>query len=92
VGRDVVLTIAGESPLKYFETAPEVKVLAGQVEVARFTPAADFTKQVTIPAQALATASGSVTIESSLWFTPAQRGESADQRQLALRIFSVSVR
>jgi hypothetical protein len=33
-----------------------------------------------------------LTVESSLWFTPAQRGESADQRHLALRVYSVEVR
>jgi hypothetical protein len=92
VGRDVTLVIAGESPRKYFDSAPEVKVMAGAVEAGRFTPAADFSQQVTIPAQALDAAQGMVTIETNLWFTPAQRGESADQRHLALRIFSVGVR
>ena len=92
VGRDVTLVITGESPRKYFETAPEVRILAGAVEVGRFAPAADFSQQVTVPAQALAASEGMLTVESSLWFTPAQRGESADQRHLALRIYSVGVR
>ena len=92
VGRDVTLVITGESPRKYFETAPEVRILAGAVEVGRFAPAADFSQQITVPAQALAAAEGMLTVESSLWFTPAQRGESADQRHLALRIYSVVVR
>ena len=92
VGRDVTLVITGESPRKYFESAPEVRVLAGAVEVGRFAPAADFSQQITVPAQALAASEGMLTVESSLWFTPAQRGESADQRHLALRIYSVGVR
>jgi hypothetical protein len=92
VAREVTLTISGESPRKYFDAAPEVKVLAGSVEVGRFAPSADFSQSFTIPAQALAASQGMLTVESSLWFTPAQRGESADQRHLALRIYSVAVR
>jgi hypothetical protein len=92
VGRDVTLVISGESPLKYFESAPEVRVLASGAEVERFAPAADFSQAITVPAQALAASDGMLTVESSLWFTPAQRGESADQRHLALRVYSVEVR
>ena len=92
VGRDVTLVISGESPLKYFESAPEVRVLASGAEVERFAPAADFSRAITVPAQALAASDGMLTVESSLWFTPAQRGESADQRHLALRVYSVEVR
>jgi hypothetical protein len=92
VGRDVTVVITGESPRKYFDSTPEVRILAGAVEAGRFAPAADFSQQITIPAQALAAAEGMVTVESSLWFSPAQRGESADQRHLALRIYSVVVR
>jgi hypothetical protein len=92
VGRDVTLIISGESPLKYFESAPDVRILAGAAEVGRFAPAADFSQQITVPAHALAASDGMLTVESSLWFTPAQRGESADQRHLALRVYSVEVK
>ena len=46
---------------------------------------------VTIPAKALTIGGGLVTIESELWFSPAERGQSADPRHLALRIYSVTV-
>jgi hypothetical protein len=92
VGRDVVLTIAGESPLTYFDRAPTVQVTAAGVELARFSPAADFTQQVTIPAKALTISGGLLAIESELWFTPAERGSSADQRHLALRIYSIAAK
>ena len=78
--------------LKYFETAPEVRILAGAAEVGRFAPAADFSQEITVPAGALDASEGMLTVESSLWFTPAQRGESADQRHLALRVYSVNVK
>jgi hypothetical protein len=92
VNRDLTLVIAGESPRKYFDSAPVVTVRAAGAEVGRFSPDGDFSQQITVPAKAVAASNGMLTVESSLWFTPAQRGESADQRHLALRIYSVEVR
>jgi len=92
VGRDVTLTIAGESPLRYFDKPPVVRVLVAGVEVGRFSPAADFTQDFAIPQKGLALAGGLVTFESYSWFTPAERGQSADQRHLALRVYSVGVK
>ena len=92
VNRAVRVTIAGEDPLRYFDHAPEVRLLAAGIELARFTPSGDFTHEVTVPAKALQVSGGLLTLESELWFTPSERGESADPRRLALRIYSVSVR
>jgi hypothetical protein len=92
VERDVVLTIAGESPLRYFDEAPEVRVLAAGVELAKFRPAADFTQQVPVPVKALRLSGGLVVFESNLWFTPADRGQGADRRHLALRVYSVAIK
>jgi hypothetical protein len=91
VDRDVRLTITGESPLRYFNRPPTVRVLAAGVEVARFNPASDFRQDVPLPARALRLSGGVVVLESELWFTPAERGESADRRHLALRIYSATV-
>ena len=52
----------------------------------RFTPTGDFVQDVTIPAKAIAVGGGLIALESEAWFTPQERGESADQRHLALRI------
>lgn len=86
VVEDVRLTLSGESPLRYFDRAPVVRVLVGGVEVGRFEPASDFTAVVALPAAALADAAGEVTIESDLWFVPGE----GDSRQLALKIFEVA--
>jgi hypothetical protein len=91
VGRDVTVTISGESPLRYFDRAPVVRVLAAGVELSGFTPSGDFTHQIPIPAKAVSLSGGLITLESELWFNPAERGESADPRHLALRIYSVGV-
>jgi hypothetical protein len=92
VDRDVTLTISGESPLRYFETAPAIRVTVAGAELFRFTPTGDFVQDVTIPAKAIAIGGGLMALESEAWFTPQERGESADQRHLALRIYSVGVK
>lgn len=91
IGRDVTLELSGESPLKYFDAAPHVRVLAGGREIASFDPAADFEQSVTIPADALAASNGRITVESSKFFVPAERGGGADRRHLALRIYRAHV-
>jgi hypothetical protein len=92
VGRDVTLTLEGESPLRYFDSAPVVTVLLGGREVARFSPSADFRQTVVLPAEALASADGRVVIATDKSFVPAERDGTADRRRLALRIYSYSVK
>lgn len=89
VGRDVVVTITGESPLKYFDKAPLVRVSAAGTSLAQFSPSADFSERITIPARALSASGGIVTIDTDLWFSPAERSGSPDKRRLALRVYSV---
>jgi hypothetical protein len=90
VGRDVTLRLAGESPLRYFDAAPRVRVLVGDREVGAFDPSSDFEQAITLPADLLAAANGRVVLESSKFFVPAAAG-AADQRHLALRIFRAGV-
>ncbi len=90
VGRPVTLRLAGESPLRYFDRAPHVRVSIGGREVAAFDPSSDFDQAIVLPADALDAAQGRVTIETSAFFVPGgDRG--GDRRHLALRIFRVSV-
>jgi hypothetical protein len=91
IGRDVVLTINGESPLKYFDTAPNLRLTADGAAVAHFTPSSDFTQRIVLPADALTRAGGIVTLESDQWFSPADRSGSPDKRHLALRVYAVGV-
>jgi hypothetical protein len=92
VGRDVTLTLSGESPLRYYEVAPAVIVSLAGLEVARFSPSADFTQEIVLPASALAAARGEVVITSDKFFVPAERSGSQDRRHLALKIYSYGVR
>jgi hypothetical protein len=88
---DLRLTLGGESPLRYFPRAPNVVVRAGDVELDRFNPAADFTHTIDIPAAALASSGGRITIETDLVYVPAERGESRDPRRLGLRVFQAEL-
>lgn len=91
IGRDVTLTLSGESPTRYFDAAPQVRLSAAGQEIARFSPSEDFTYEAIVPAGLLERAGGEVVIESDRWFVPAAAG-AADQRHLALRIYRVAVR
>jgi Protein O-mannosyl-transferase TMEM260-like len=89
-GGPVTLHLAGESPRRYFDAAPHVRVLVGDREVSAFDLSSDFDQAIALPADQLAAANGRVVIESSKFFVPAASG-AADQRHLALRLFRVSV-
>ena len=92
VGRDVTLTLTGESPLRYYDAAPSVTISIAGRQIARYQPSTDFTQDVVLPADALASAEGRVVIESDKFFVPGDRDATADRRHLALRIYSFSVR
>ena len=91
IGRDVTLQVAGESPLRYYDAAPHVRVLVGDQEIGAFDPGEDFERDFTLPAALLERANGAVTFESSKFFVPGGAGGSGDQRHLALRIYKVRV-
>lgn len=90
VGRPVVVRIRGESPLRYFDAPPHVRLSVAGREVGAFDPSADFEQAITLPADALSQAQGQVVLESSRFFVPGRNG-AGDQRRLALRIYSVGV-
>jgi hypothetical protein len=91
IAADVTLTLSGESPLRYFDAAPLVRVSIGGQEIARVSPASDFTERVRLPAAALAATNGRVVIETDKWFAPAERSGAADKRHLGIRMYGVKV-
>ena len=89
--RSVQITMSIESPLRYFDAAPTVRVKAGDREIA--SAAIGEAKEWTfaVPADALAASGGAVTIETDRTFVPAERSGGADQRRLGLRVFAIQV-
>lgn len=86
------LTLRGESPLVYFERPPDVRVLACEQELARFSPAADFTERIVVPAGALASCGGRLVVATDATFVPDERTGNGDRRRLGLRIFESTLR
>jgi hypothetical protein len=91
-GRDVTLTLSGESPLRYFDAPPHVTVRAGSQILATAQPASDFEMTVEVPAAALAASDGTITIETDKTFVPFEQSGSPDRRTLGLRIFEMTVK
>lgn len=91
-GKNLILTIAGESPLRYFDRAPRILVRAGDRVLAREEPTSDFQFTVRIPTDAVDVAGGRVTLETDQIFVPAERAESQDRRRLGLRIWKFELR
>jgi hypothetical protein len=92
VDRDLELQIAGESPIKSFTKPSAVVVKAGSRTLFSGSASADFTWSIRVPAAALSQSGGLITIESDQSFRPADRGQNADRRALALKIYSVTLR
>ena len=92
VGRDVTLTIDAETPKRYFDSLPALRVSIGDTELARLSPSEDFRWDVPLPAALLAASNGRVVLESDKWFVPAEREGAADRRHLALKVYSFSVK
>jgi hypothetical protein len=85
--QSAVLRVRGESPLKYLDAPPTVRVMAGSRTLATFQPSTDFSWTVNVPADALTEARGVVTIETDRTYVPSEVEGSSDVRHLGLRIF-----
>jgi hypothetical protein len=90
--RDIELQIVGESPARYFPRPSRVVVTAGTHQIMSVGVASDFAWTTRVPAAALRDSGGTITIETDQAFKPADRGQSADRRDLGLRIYYVKIR
>lgn len=91
-GRPVTLRFNGESPLHYFDQTPIVRIAVADRVLAELRPGADFSAEVSIPADLLTAAEGRIVIGSDQTFVAGERDGTADRRRLALRIYSLTVR
>jgi hypothetical protein len=91
-GRDAVLRIRGESPLRSFSKPSRVTIRAGSQVLTDLEVSADFDWTVQIPAAALAESEGVVRVTTDQTFRPADRRLNADERTLGLRVYAVTVK
>ena len=69
----VRITLKGESPLRYFDAPPVVRVTAAGQVVAQFRPDDDFEWTITVPAGDVARAVGAIAIETDPVYLPRTR-------------------
>src|SRR4029453_498067 len=76
----VRVTLRGESPLRYLDASPTVRVMAATKFVAQFRPDADFDWSITVPADDLARADGAIAIETDPVYLPGPAEGTSDAR------------
>ena len=87
----VTLDIRGESPLRYFDRPPAVRITAGAVTLAHFQPDTDFEWHVTVPAESMVNSGGAIAVEIDRVYLPGKVEGTADDRHLGLRIFDLRI-
>jgi hypothetical protein len=81
----------GESPLRYFDTAPTMTLSAGGRVIERLQPSGDWTWNVVVPPDAVAAGGGDLVIRTTQVFVPSEITGSPDTRRLGLRVFALDV-
>jgi hypothetical protein len=87
----VRLRLRGESPLKYFDDPPVVRLLAGTRVVATMRPDSDFEWMMAISADDARSSGGRIVLETDPVYLPARAEGTSDERQLGIRFFEIEV-
>jgi hypothetical protein len=91
-GRNLLLRVVGEAPIRYLDGVPHVSVSAGNRPLARVelrNANVDF--RVRIPADALDESNGFLTIETDRTFVPDEVMRNGDRRRLGLRVYDLEL-
>lgn len=89
--QDARVTLIIESPLRTHDAGANVRIMAGEREIAAMTLSDTESWTFTVPGDALASSGGTLTIETDKTFVPSERDGVADNRRLGLRILGVRV-
>jgi hypothetical protein len=87
----VTVMVKVESPERYFDELPTVRMLAGDRVLGETRFEGSLAWRVVVPVAALQQSGGRVTIETTRTFVPAERWAQPDARVLGLRVFAVDV-
>jgi len=87
----VRIIVRGESPLRYLDAPPTVRITAAGRQIAQFRPDADFEWTVIVPAADVAGAAGAIVIETDAVYLPGPVEGTADKRHLGLRLYECRV-
>jgi hypothetical protein len=83
----VRISLKGESPLRYFDAPPTVRLTAAGKVIAQFRPDDDFDWTVPVPADEVTRAGGAIAIETDRVYLPGPAEGTADERHLGLRVY-----
>ena len=87
----VEIFLRGESPLKYFDVPPTVRLSAGDRLIQSWRPTGDFEWRVRVPFEDVRRSNGAITIETDRVYLPATREGTGDMRHLGLRLFEIRI-
>ena len=90
-GAGTTLVLRGESPLKYFDEAPIVRVTSGATTLGEYRPDADFEWRIPIPRGTVPSGGGAVTVSLDRVYLPGPAEGTSDTRRLGLRIFGATL-
>ena len=88
---DVRVVLRGESPLRYLDAPPTVRMVAGGHVISQFRPDADFEWTVTVPAADIIRGAGLVALETDPVYLPGPAEGTSDERHLGLRLYECRV-
>ena len=89
-GTRFAFELSGDTPASRRTGPSFVRVTSGNQVLDGFGGTPAFSRRVIVPGGAADSCDVEVAVESSSWFVPADAGESADRRELALRTFNVA--
>jgi transmembrane protein TMEM260 (protein O-mannosyltransferase) len=86
--RPVQVRLPIESPRRYFDSAPTVRLTAGGTVLAEIHPDDDVVLDATVSPEVLRGVNGVLMVETDRVWVPAERNNSPDHRRLGLRVFA----
>ena len=87
----LVLTLRGESPLRYVPTAPTVVVTAGSRTLDSFQPNDDFSREIRVPVEVWQDGEARIVMTTDRVYLPGPAEGTADSRRLGLRLFDTQI-
>ena len=88
---DLEVTLRGESPRRYFDEPPLLRITSSGREIARLRPDADFEWTITVSAADMAGGEGEIAIETDRVYLPGPAEGTTDERHLGVRLYESRV-
>jgi hypothetical protein len=90
-GTQVELKVSGDTPASRRAGSARIRLVSGERVLDGFAGGSAFSRRVIVPSVASDACDVEIAIESTSWFVPYDTGESADRRELAIRVFDLEV-